>query len=211
MKKVLLTLVVATACIGTSQAQLHSRSQSYAGLKVGGSAAMYTGDNTRNLWFVYGLHGGLFANLALAKPFSIQPEVLYSMKGVKDNSTPVEITQRLTYIDVPVAFRASASDFFVEAGPQAGFLLSAKSDATGENVNVKSNFRSVDFGYILGVGYQPQRGGLGISGRYNGGFLSVAKDPIDGTEAADVRNSVFQVSLTYSKSRIKKNKKQVVK
>jgi hypothetical protein len=207
MKKLLCTVAAATLFAGSAQAQLHSRNTSYVGLKLGGTGSLFVGDNAKNQWLAYGLHGGIFANLKLAQPFSIQPEVLYSMKGVKDNFGPTEVTKRLNYIDVPVAVRASTGGLFVEAGPQVGFLLSATSDATGESVSDKSPYQTVDFGYILGVGYHPQRGGLGAGFRYNGGLLSVYKDPTNGAEADDVRNSAFQLYLSYSASRNKKNKR----
>ena len=199
MRKALLILS-ATFFAATAHAQLHSRNSSYAGLKVGGSVATFSGDVPTHMRYVTGLSGGLFVHLPLSSPFSVQPELLYSMKGAQNPASYNDATTWLSYIDVPVAFRAATSQgFFVEAGPQLGILLTAKSDETGEKINVKSKYRPVDLGFVLGVGYQPRKGGLGIGGRYNATFDTILKDATDGTVAGNLQNSAFQVFLTYSR------------
>ncbi len=209
MKNSLLVLSAALLAT-TAHAQLHSRSSAYAGLKIGGSAATFTGAVPANMRMVYGLNGGLFVHLPLSRPFSVQPELLYSMKGAMNPAyNYTDVTTWLNYIDVPVAFRASTSQgFFAEAGPQLGILLTAKSDATGEKVNVKSAYRPVDLGFVLGVGYQSPKGGLGIGGRYNAGFDTALKDGPDGMVASNIRNSVLQVFLTYSRPKYHKPTKR---
>jgi hypothetical protein len=209
IKKTLLTFGALTCFAGTSHAQLHSHSTSFVGVKAGGSAATFVGDNTQYLRYAYGFNAGVFANLALARPFSIQPELLFSMRGAQAQAGVSDAFVWLNYLDVPVALRATANaGFYAEAGPQLGLLLTAKTDATGEKMDVKGAYRDIDLGYLLGVGYQPPKGGLGIGGRYNGSFLSVYKAPEDGTDAMDQRNSVFQLYLTYSPSQYHKPKKK---
>ncbi len=131
------------------------------------------------------------------------------MKGMLGQAATVyeNDTYHLNYIDVPVAFRASWNDLFAEAGPQLGYLLTAKSTTPAGTLNSRDAFRTFDFGYLLGVGYQPKKGGLGVGGRYNAGFTSVYKDPIDGTAPPEVHNGVFQVYLTYSAQKYHKYKK----
>lgn len=211
MKRILLAFV-ATACAGnTAFAQLHSHNQSVVGLKLGGSASNFVGEQAPYFRYIYGFNAGVYANLPLSRPFSIQPEVLFSMKGSQGSAQVDESIKKLQYVDVPVAFRASSNSFFVEAGPQAGFLIKATDDASGETVSVRKSYRSIDLGYLLGVGYQPKNGGLGIGGRYNGGFLSVLSGNNEGVVVADKRNSVFQLYLTYSAQKHKKNKKNTVR
>jgi hypothetical protein len=53
------------------------------GVKAGASLTNVTGDNTGNAKNIFGFHGGLIANFAVNDAFSIQPELLYSMKGAK--------------------------------------------------------------------------------------------------------------------------------
>lgn len=207
MKKLILTLAAFTAFGSVAHAQLHRRNVSYVGLKAGGTSASFMGTDAQYLRSVYGFHAGVFANLPLYQPFSIQPEMLFSMKGQRGQASVSDATTRLNYLDIPVAFRAAMNGLFAEIGPQAGFLLTAKSNESGENVNVRNKYRSFDFGYLVGVGYQPKEGGLGVSGRFNASFLSAYANPIDGTEPRDARNSAFQLSLTYSARKDHRSKK----
>ena len=127
MKKPLLILGAITCFTTASYAQLHSHSSSFVGVKAGGSAATYVGDLAKTPRFVYGFNAGVFANLALARPFSLQPEILFSMKGVQGDAGISDAYTWLNYIDIPVALRASTEGgFYAEAGPQVGFLLTAK-------------------------------------------------------------------------------------
>ena len=178
MKKTLFLLSLLTGSVSLANAQTAS-----FGLKAGASLTNFTGDgvgsSTKNL---FGFHGGLFANFAINDAFSIQPEVLYSMKGNKSEGTVSgytnTLTSRLHYIDVPVLARVNAGGLFFELGPQVGFLVAAKqkqevSGGIGAGTfeqDVKSSVRTVDFGYAAGLGYQLSNGpGIGL--RYNGGFI----------------------------------------
>ena len=145
------------------------------------------------------------ANFALNDAFSIQPEVLYSMKGNKTERSYTgytdKLTTRLHYIDVPVLARVNAGGLFFELGPQVGFIVAAKQKgessgpgtSTTFDQNIKSRVASVDFGYAAGLGYQLSNGpGIGL--RYNGGFIDT-KNPSSSGSA--VRNSAFQLYLSY--------------
>lgn len=77
----------------------------------------------------------------------------------------------------------------VEAGPQIGFLLSAKR----ESLDVKESYNTVDFGMNLGIGYKLQNG-LNFGVRYNLG-LSDFNNIIDLTNKNKI--DVVQVSIGY--------------
>jgi hypothetical protein len=198
MKKILL-LSLLTGSVSLVQAQTTS-----FGIKAGASLTNVTGDGLDNTKNLFGFHGGLVANFALNDAFSIQPEVLYSMKGTKTESSSTgysqKFTSRLHYIDVPVLARVNAGGLFFELGPQVGFLVAAKQKqeissgaASGTyNQDIKDRVRTVDFGYAAGLGYQLSNGpGIGL--RYNGGFIDT-KNP---SSSSAVRNSAFQLYLSY--------------
>jgi hypothetical protein len=205
MKKPFLTLAALLSFAGAAQAQLNAQRTSYAGVKAGGSAATFVGEAAKNERFNYGFHAGFFLNFIVDRSFSIQPELLYSMKGSKSDPAIINPTTiYLNYVDIPLAFRYQRKDLFLEAGPQVGFLISAKSspeDGTLTGTSTfKDKFNTIDFGGLLGFGFQPQRG-LGVSARYNMGFLRVRKDvpvPPVSQGIIPLRNSVIQVSVTYS-------------
>ena len=65
--------------------------------------------------------------------------------------------------------------FFIEAGPEFGFIVSANAKSGGLSVDVKEGVSSFDFGIGLGAGYYfiPK---LGITARYVAGIMDVIKD-----------------------------------
>jgi len=200
MKKTLFLLSLSIGSALLANAQTTS-----FGLKAGASLTNFTGDgvssSTKNL---FGFNGGVFANFAINDAFSIQPEVLYSMKGNKSEGAvsgyATTLKSRLHYIDVPVLARVNAGGLFFELGPQVGFLAVAKqkqevsggtSAGTSEQ-DIKNRVRTVDFGYAAGLGYQLSNGpGIGL--RYNGGFI----DTRNPSTSSAVRNSAFQLYLSY--------------
>ena len=196
MKKTFLAIALLLGVADAAQAQ-----SAHFGVKAGASLTNYTGKGADGAEYKFGFNGGFVANLAVNDAFSIQPEVLYSMKGAKASGnifgTNLTYKETLHYIDVPVLAHINAGGLFFEVGPQIGFLVAAKAtaDAGGQSGSgdVKDNFNTVDFGYAGGLGYQVANGpGIGL--RYNGGFTDVYKGN-NGDYAT--RNSAFQLYLTY--------------
>ncbi|SFQ41545.1 porin family protein [Hymenobacter arizonensis] len=202
MKKLLLfsTLLVGSSMVGHAQG-------SRFGIKAGGSYTTFVGkDVDSDINNRLGYHGGLIAELSVTDRFSIQPELLYSMKGAQTkysfNGSTVTGTQTMHYVDVPVLAKAKLGQLFLEAGPQVGVLMSAKasyeSNKMSFNVSNKSSFNDVDFGYALGLGSETSSGLL-LGLRYNGGFRDVTKAESFGalTIQPRARNSAFQVYVGY--------------
>ncbi|TDN37727.1 PorT family protein [Hymenobacter sp. UV11] len=170
------------------------------GLKAGASLTDFVGVDAKNGFDNrFGFHAGVFANIGFAKLFAFQPELIYSQKGAHfANNSDTGI--RLHYIDVPLVFHVNTDGFFFEAGPQVGFLVAAKAEAGSVSTDAKSAFKTADFGYLAGLGYQLKHG-LGVGLRYNGAFSNVYKEvPLSATSNSQqrIRNSAFQLYLTYS-------------
>ncbi|MDI3322600.1 porin family protein [Pinibacter soli] len=136
-----------------------------------------------------GFHGGAFFNIELSSQFSIQPEANFNMYGSKTylkwpgtgNETTEE--QRLNYFSVPVLLQYRLSkDFFLEAGFQLDFLLSAKRSYrstnsshetfTGETTNTDS-YKKQGFDINFGAGYQIPKLPVGVFFRYNLGVTNL--------------------------------------
>lgn len=154
-----------------------------------------------------GFNAGLFMNAPLGQNFSIQPELLYSQYGDKAEATiasnKYSYTRSLDYITVPVMFQYNATpEFYLEAGPELGFLVSAKNkvknETTGNTVTETSNYKDdlngFNFGLGLGAGYYFTPN-IGLTARYVAGFTDIAKDRPSGSDA--VRNNVFQAGLAF--------------
>jgi hypothetical protein len=93
----------------------------------------------------------------------------------------------------------SPGGFFVELGPQASYLISAKMQMNNTESNNKSTFDNFDIAVNGGLGYT-SRVGLGIHGRYSHGLSNILEDgggnnsPNNGPE---LKNTVIQVGLHY--------------
>lgn len=199
MKKYLI-LASASLLLGAGQqahAQYRGRGGNVSlGLKAGASLTDIIGKDA-NADSRFGFHAGIFANIGFARLFAFQPEILYSQKGARLPNNN-DVGTRFHYIDVPLAFHVNTDGFFFEAGPQVGFLVSAK-DEIGNTSTAVSRYKSVDFGYLAGLGYQLKHG-LGIGLRYNGEFTNVPKSYDVGPTTVQLRqrNSAFQLYATYS-------------
>ncbi|MEX0968003.1 MAG: porin family protein [Bacteroidia bacterium] len=152
-----------------------------------------------------GFHAGLYFNIPVYGSGSIQPEVMYSMKGARFTSEGKNINARLDYLDIPllVIFDVSPRlDFHF--GPQFSYLAHVnyrcEDRETSETweLNDQSNFSSVDIGLALGFEYNFNTFNLGL--RYSSGFNSIENDDmavINGNEMirTGANNSVLQLYL----------------
>lgn len=163
-----------------------------------------------------GFAAGLFLEAPLGREFSIQPEIDYSLKGAKARNTidgsDYSFKENLGYIAVPVLFKykpQAIRGFNVFAGPEFGFLASAKdvgstySGSTSSNTktDVSGGFKKFDLGLDIGVGYDIVRN-FGIDARYGFGLTNISKNlgtnTSNGTTyASSLKNGTFQIGLRY--------------
>ena len=153
-------------------------------------------------------HAGLLVRIPLSADggFAVQPELLYNRQGSKMRTTTTVGTvtttntyeQDLGYVSVPVMLQwKSTGGFYVEAGPQASFLIAAQQEGPGTDNETenKDEMEKFDFSAGVGLGFM-SRMGLGIGARYNHGFTNVLEETST-TGDARLRNSVVQIGLTW--------------
>ncbi|MVN76507.1 outer membrane beta-barrel protein [Hymenobacter sp. HMF4947] len=199
MKKILLPILI-LASIGEAQAQ-----QVHFGLRAGVSFAKFVGPDAvyNNQEYRTGFNAGALAKVDFSDHWALQPELMYSIKGTKqtfDNSplygNGAALYQRLNYVELPVLVKFTTHHVFAEAGPQLGTLVGAKQileDGFGtEEARNKEQFRTLEVGYVLGLGVQDTNGLL-LGVRYNGSFASAYHQDL----AAQIRNSAFQIYVGY--------------
>ena len=211
MKKVLFA-AVAVFAFGAANAQDMS-----FGAKAGLNVATLTGD-VEDANSLIGAHAGVFAEFKISDKFSFQPELLFSMQGAKQEASSTESSGgvtftedyeskiKLSYINIPLMAKFYVAEkFSLEAGPQIGFLMSAKEDysytLTGPGFNesgsaeedVKDSLKGIDFGFNLGAAYD-FTDNLFAGVRYNLGLSNISD--IEGSDV-ELKNSVLQVSLGY--------------
>ena len=187
MKKIFLFFVfVAVALTAQSQVSLKY------GVKAGLNIATLTGDVDDSKSLVGGQFG-VFARISVLDKLAIQPELLYSMQGVKGEGEDGNVKFENNYIQVPVMVKFyPIMGLNLQAGPQIGFLASSKFD--GEDI--KDYMKKVDFAMNVGAGYDFDFG-LGIDARYSIGLTNVL-DFTDELSGAEAKNGVFSVAVSYS-------------
>lgn len=183
MKKILITAI---AVFGFSFANAQ---ETKFGVKAGMNLSNITGDNTDENDMKVGFHAGAFVNIGVSDKFSVQPEILYSMQGAKDNDGSLD----LSYLNIPIMARyLIAEKFSLEAGPQIGILMSAKSKSDGGgDVDVKDFLNTTDIGIGVGAAYDITEN-IGVGLRYTLGVSNINKEGDDSNN-----NSNIGISLGY--------------
>lgn len=195
MKKLFLVLLASAGITSAAHAQ-----GARLGVKAGASLTSFVGEDVDGLSSKFGFHGGFVAELGITDNFAIQPEVLFSMKGTQDEEDSNNRINQ-TYIDVPVLLKVKADGLFFEAGPQVGLLVGSKIKDDKLSLDSKDAFKTVDFGYVAGLGYEFSSGPM-IGLRYNGGISKIAKlEDSNGNgisiDEPNVRNSAFQLYVGF--------------
>jgi len=170
------------------------------GVRGGANFATIGGDDTDNLDSRTGIFLGAYTECKVFDTFSIQPELLYSQQGAKyTESEGFDGSFKFTYLNLPVMAKLYVSDgLFVEAGPQIGYLLSAKDDyespgLSGED-DIKEEVKDIDFAGNLGLGYQFDSG-LNLGARYSFGIANI-QDFADTSDFSNT-NNVFSLAVGF--------------
>ena len=125
-----------------------------------------------------GFDGGMFVEFGVAPKFMIRPEANYSMIGVELNNGITEGTIKLRYVTIPVLAKANVcGGFNLLAGPQLGLLTAGNFDPSGNgaSTDIKEDFKSTDFGLVLGAEYK-FGGKIFLGTRYVLGLQQIAED-----------------------------------
>lgn len=179
------------------------------GIKGGVNMAKFTGGDAGSTDYKLGGVGGAFVCLDLVA-LKIQPELLFSQKGAKEEGQidlfgtvySYKASATNNYIEIPVLAKFSFGKIIVPSilvGPSLGLLMSANAEAeiggvSSGSVDVKDAYNSTDLGLVIGAEVKtPAK--LSVEARYNMGLSKVPKE-ISGVQP-DVKNSTFSVMLGY--------------
>ena len=173
MKLRLSVALLAILVAGTASAQ-HSAQKVNIGIKGGLNIYNINNDNNTEYDAKPGFNVGLLGHIHLTRQLALQPELVYSLQGAKYTVSNVETKINLGYINVPVLFQYMFDNGFrLQAGPQVGFLVNAKSKTGSVSVDLKDDVKPVDFALSAGIGYVHPPSGFGIDARYNLGLSDI--------------------------------------
>jgi hypothetical protein len=215
MKKIALLFVATTLLISTAyrvdaQDDMYSgrNENSYSGIKGGFNLSTLSIDNYSDKNLKPGFHVGVFSKIGVTEHFAIQPELLYSLKGLKYSYDDTQGASgdskfNLHYVDLPVYMVFNLSpDFAIQAGPYVSYLAYANEDTDATILDAfnidrdkeidRDNFNSFDYGLSAGMTFDLNPLLLGFN--YNLGLKQVAKEDSDAeTLLGDAHNNVIQV------------------
>ena len=132
-----------------------------------------------------GFHVGGFLEFKFSESLSLQPELLFSMQGAKQDGD-VSVTMNMDYFNVPVMLKVNfAEGLSAEVGPQLGFLVGGVDGNT-----------EIDLSGAAGLSYTFAEKFV-IGARYCFGLTKIFKDSKFEDIEFKQKNSVIQFSLGY--------------
>ena len=178
MKKVV--VLVAVAILGFSNANAQKIK---LGIKGGLNFSEINNDNSGKRYRTSDFNLGFMSEIPISEKFSFQPELLYSGQGGSSIN--------LNYLNLPIMGKYYLTKgLSIEAGPQVGFLFSAKTS----DRNIKSSFKNFDFGANFGLSYE-LKNGLNFEARYSLGLSKINKNTA--VDFSNNKNAVFQFTVGY--------------
>ena len=198
-------LLLASAAVSAQEQQTTTESNLKAKFGIKG------GLNLTNLYVAdvstehmkAGFNAGVFAKLPVTRGFSIQPELLYSLKGAKEDYNNFvqgsgEYRFNLGYMELPLlAVVNIAPNFSIHAGGYAAYLVNANIKNVNDQGTVvgatdlsTGDFNRWDFGLAGGAAFDIQN--FTIGARYNYGLSHIGKnDNLTGALTKNSKNAGF--------------------
>jgi|GEM_PF-1419464 len=173
------------------------------GIKLGPNFSTWTGEDAEpgsdaSKKMLIAPHFGVFMTIPLTSMLLLQPELLYSMQGVRYKyDDGYKETYRTNHLNIPIALRIQTpGGFYAIIGPQVGFSLGGKYKWEYEGEEDEEDLedlKSVAFSGVIGFGYQMPNG-FGVYARYAHTFSA----PFD-FEDEDIKlhNSLMMLSFFY--------------
>lgn len=197
MKKLAIIAVVTIGSLCTANAQSIN-----IGAKAGVNFSNLTGD-IENTKIRTSFHFGGVAEFKLSELFSLQPELLYSSQGVKQETDEGSeslstVTSKIDYLNIPLTAKIYITDWFnIQAAPQVGFLISATQESDNPEIQTVEDFKEVlkeiDFSFKIGAEYKAPSG-LFFDAHYNLGLANI-NDLVN--DDANFKNGVIQLSVGF--------------
>jgi Outer membrane protein beta-barrel domain len=179
---------------------LSATAQTGVGVKGGLNSYALT-SNVDDKSYISAPHFGVFAQINITEYFSVQPELVYSKQGNGYETNGVKESSNLDYINIPVMLQLNTKKgFSFEAGPELGFLMSAKYKEDGTvKRDIKQSFKGTNLSLGLGLVYRTKIG-IGFGFRYNMGLSNVSSEA-----NATAKSTGGQLGVSYKFSGKKKS------
>ena len=127
---------------------------------------------------------GLAMDYKINKMFSVQSELLFSMRGAEvktsiateSGTSELEMKRSSNYLEIPVIAKynfdaGKNTKINIFAGPSLAILLDSEVETNGKAADNKDQMTGTDWGIVLGLG--AEFGDFTIDGRYNFGLTEI--------------------------------------
>jgi hypothetical protein len=211
MKKILLVIIAVSFAFGVN-------AQIRFGVKAGGTLSnvtvKYDGEKDDSFKAGIGFNIGGVLEYSFSESFSIQPELLYVMHGIKPKNDPeiddLDMKAQFQSIQLPInlkyKFGTESLKFYATAGPYLGYIASAKLKVLGTNVSLdlydidelaNSDLEGLDFGlkhldFGAGVGFGIEVSKFTVGVGYQYGLANLTK-----IDKASFKLGTFNLSAAY--------------
>lgn len=187
--KFFLVGIIASLMISTTAYSQHIN----LGIKAGLNGYNIVNDNNLEADSKIGFHVGLIGHGHLSDKWAVQPELVFSVQGSRYNFNGNDAHLNLNYINVPVLLQYMFDNGFrLQAGPQVGVLISAKTDIDNSETDVKNGYETIDLGLSVGASYINPSSNFGFDARYNYGLNN-----INSNSTYNSHNRGYQVGIFY--------------
>ena len=163
MKKKYPVLLLVFLLSGTLFSALHAQLAVRPGIKAGVNLGAFGSSTGFRAGPQLGVTTQFDFNEEGTISYILQPELQYTARGGKFDNT----VTRMNYLELPIMSSVHFGAFYLEAGPQLGYLLSAREQSPEGKTNVKNAYRKVDFSINGGLGCRFRDGfGFGLRSSY---------------------------------------------
>jgi hypothetical protein len=196
MKKLFTILLLGTSCL-TAFSQ--EKGDFEFGLHAGLNLATVTSGAKTNTDYRVGLDAGVFGDYFFSSSWSIKAKLVYDQKGWNNGYISIEdgpdfaTNYRYDYLTVPVMANwhfGNKRNWYINGGPYAGFLISAKE--TAFDIDLKEISNTFDAGLAIGIGVKiPLANKIKLLFEADGqsGFVDVLKNN-QGSRLLNSRSSI---------------------
>lgn len=207
MKKLLFMPVVAALFISSVKAQT-----TRFGFKAGPNSNTFYlksegtgGSDTRYSLTKPGFHVGGILDLGFSDNFSLQPHLLFAMKGGKIKISGSETDFTFLTIDLPINLLYHNNGFFIGAGPNISYGVDGKGKATGSPevdlydegaLGAGTKFTRFEIGVNALMGYRFPSGLL-FSTNFTPGLNDILDEDPSTTGTIKSKNSFWGFSIGY--------------
>ncbi|WP_203258555.1 porin family protein [Hyunsoonleella ulvae] len=161
----------------------------------------------------FGFYLGGFLSFEISNDFRIQPELIFAIQGSKFVNENIEITDSNNFNSIFVDFESNINEstiiipivaqyivsenFYLEGGPQFGYIINRKEKITKDpfvdisgtpTEPVDFNYDKFDFGFTFGIGFKLTEK-ISMNTRYFFGLIE---------RNNTIKSSVFSLGLEYN-------------